>query len=232
MTQCSRLHPPSPSLTAARARVASTCWALACAAVAFCAAPAQAIGFGVGLEAGGFAAQTDVLGAAEIAPNTFGGGMALLLTTELYDENFLRLQLVGRVEGNGFAIAQGEAAGAGGSAVGDLLLRLGLALPLVPVEPFLEAGGGAFIATGAGTLAATGVDSALDEGVSAEMWGPAAYLGAGVTVALPLLPYLELRVGSHLGNLVVRDAPQELVPEGDAAWLGRAEAHLGIGFRI
>lgn len=192
-------------------------------------ARSEAIGFGVGLELGGFAGASDVLNGGAASPHTFGGGLALMLSAELYDENFIRLQTLLRVEGNGFALAGADFGGAGGAGGADLLLRTGLAIPLVPVEPFVELGAGAAAGAVAGTRSASSVDAALDESFNQTAWIPAGYVGAGVTVALPLLPYFELRVGSHVGQVVPFDGDAS---SGSAGFVGRAEAHLGVGFRI
>lgn len=192
---------------------------------------ASAIGLGVGIEAGGFAAKPKLLDGDLTTASVYGGGLSLLVSAEFYDANFLRAQAIVRLEGDGFGLSSDGGAGAGGVAVGDLLLRLGLAIPLSPVEPFIELGGGAFIGTGGGTLDAS-LTGALDNSVTASMWGPAGYIGAGLTVALPLLPYFELRAGTHVGQLQIQNAPPALAVSGADALLGRAEMHLGMGFRL
>lgn len=193
---------------------------------------ASAIGFGVGAELGGFAGGSQLLSGGIAKPNTFGGGLALVLSTELYDENFLRLQGIGRLEGNGFVIQGEKGGGAGGAGGGEILLRAGLALPLSPVEPFLEVGGGALFGGGAGTADLSGIGQAVDQAVSGAMWAPAGYLGVGVTIALPLLPYFEARVGTHVGGLVPLTEPPPIQLSGMDALVGRAELHLGMGFRL
>ena len=197
----------------------------------FGATQASALGLGIGIEGGGYAAKHQLLDGPLTSPSLFGGGLSLLVSAEFYDDNFLRAQAIARIEGSGFGLQSAGGAGAGGIGLGDLLLRFGLAIPLSPIEPFVELGGGAFIGSGGGTLDAS-LSGALDNTISAQMWGPAGYLGAGLTVALPLLPYFELRVGTHVGQLQTQGAPAALAVKGQDALLGRAEAHLGMGFRL
>ena len=206
-------------------------WLLSVVFVSFFAAQASALGLGIGIEGGGYAGKHKLLEGALTSPSLYGGGLSLLVSAEFYDDNFLRAQAIARLEGSGFGLQSAGGAGAGGVGLGDLLLRFGLAIPLSPVEPFVELGGGAFVGSGGGTLDAS-LSGALDNTISAQLWGPAAYLGAGLTVALPLLPYFELRVGTHVGQLQTDGAPSALAVTGRDAWLGRAEAHLGMGFRL
>lgn len=195
------------------------------------AAPeASAIGFGVGLELGGFAGGTQLLSGGLTKPNTYGGGGALVLSLEVYDENFLRVQGIGRVEGNGFVVATQNGGGGGGSGGGEILVRTGLALPFV--EPFAEVGGGAAFGGGGGTADLSGIGQAADAAVGGGMWMPVGYLGLGVTISAPLLPYFELRVGTHVGSLMPLTDPPPLDLKGLDTVAGRAEAHLGVGFRF
>ncbi len=196
----------------------------------FLAAPASAIGFGGGVEAGGFAGASRLASGGISQPGLFGGGGALLLSLELYDEGLVHLQTLARIEGNGFAIVSDFGGGAGGAGGGEGLLRLGLNLPLV--EPFLEVGGGAMVGGGGGTADLSGVGQAVDQAVSGAMWAPAGYVGVGVTMALPLLPYFELRVGSHIGGLLPIDSKPPITLSGNDALSARAEVWLGVGYRI
>ncbi|MFZ9889224.1 MAG: hypothetical protein ACO3JL_17150, partial [Myxococcota bacterium] len=121
-------------------------------------------------------------------------------------------------------------AGAGGAGGAEGLLRLGFDLPVV--EPFLEVGGGAAVAAGGGTTNLTDVSGATGDAVSGTMWVPAGYLGVGLTKALPLLPYFELRVGSHVGSLTALDPPAPIPLSGIEALSARGEVWLGVGYRI
>lgn len=194
------------------------------------AAPASAIGFGAGLELGGFAGAARLASGGITSPGLFGGGGALLLSLEVYDEGLMHIQTLGRIEGNGFAIATDIGGGAGGSGGAEALLRLGLNLPLV--EPFLEVGGGAAVGGGGGTADLSGVGQAVDQAVGGTMWAPAGYLGVGVTMALPLLPYFELRLGTHVGGLLPIDASPPIPLTGLDALSGRGEVWVGAGYRI
>lgn len=195
------------------------------------AAPASAFGFGAGLELGGFAGASRLSSGGISEPGLFGGGGALLLSLELYDEGFLRVQTLGRIEGNGFGVLSGAGAGAGGSGGAEALLRLGFNAPLV--EPFIEVGGGALFGGGGGTADTSGVSQAAGASVGGTMWAPAGYIGAGVTMALPLLPYFELRLGSHIGGLLPLNDPEPPITlSGIEALSGRAELWLGVGYRI
>lgn len=195
------------------------------------ALPASAFGFGAGVEVGGFAGASRLASGGISEPGLFGGGGALLLSLELYDEGLLRVQTLGRVEGNGFGILTGAGAGGGGSGGAEALLRLGFNTPVI--EPFLEVGGGALFGGGGGTADTSGVSQAASSSVGGAMWAPAGYIGAGITMALPLLPYFELRLGSHIGGLLpLDDAAPPIKLTGIEALSGRAELWLGVGYRI
>lgn len=196
----------------------------------FLATPAAAIGFGAGVEGGGFAGAARLASGGITSPGLFGGGGALLLSLEVYDEGLLRLQTLARIEGNGFAVATDVGGGAGGAGGGEALLRLGLNLPVV--EPFFELGGGAMVGGGGGTADLSGVGQAVDQAVGGTMWAPAGYVGVGLTMALPLLPYFELRLGTHVGALLPLDDAPPIGLTGLDALSGRGEAWLGVGYRI
>lgn len=195
------------------------------------AAPASAFGFGAGLELGGFGGASRLSSGGITEPGLFGGGGALLLSLELYDEGLLHVQTLGRIEGNGFGVFTGAGAGAGGSGGAEALLRLGFNTPLL--EPFVEIGGGALFGGGGGTADTSGVSQAASASVAGTMWAPAGYIGAGVTMSLPLLPYFELRLGSHVGGLLpLNDSEPPIKLNGIEALSGRAELWLGVGYRI
>lgn len=195
------------------------------------AAPASAFGFGAGLELGGFAGASRLSSGGLTSPGLYGGGGALLLSLEVYDEGLLRVQTLGRIEGNGFGVVTGAGAGAGGAGGAEALLRLGFNTPVV--EPFLEVGGGALFGGGGGTADLSGVGQAVDASVNGTMWAPAGYVGAGLTMALPLLPYFELRLGTHIGGLLPLNDPDPPINlTGIEALSGRAELWLGVGYRI
>jgi hypothetical protein len=195
------------------------------------AAPASAIGFGAGLEGGGFVGAARLTSGGITQPGLYGGGGALLLSLEVYDEGLLRVQTLGRIEGNGFGVVTDLGGGAGGAGGGELLLRLGFNTPVV--EPFLEVGGGAMVGGGGGTADLSGIGQAVDSSVAGTMWAPAGYVGGGLTMALPLLPYFELRLGSHIGGLLpLDDAAPPIRLSGIEALSARAEVWLGVGYRI
>lgn len=211
-----------------RARVVSLLAPLALSL--FCALPAQAFGFGVGLELGGQVGFPRIADGGLASPSLYGGGAGLLLSLELYDENFLRVQTIARATGNGFGIVADQGGGAGGAGGGELLLRLGAALPVF--SPFLEVGGGAEIGGGAGTANVGGVSSAVEEARAGAMWAPGGWVGIGGTLQLPFLPYFEARLGTHIGYLMPLDDDPPLQLTGMEALSLRGELYLGSGFRF
>jgi hypothetical protein len=194
------------------------------------ALPASAIGFGVGVEAGGHVGMARIASGGITEPGLFGGGGALVLSTEFLDEGLFSVQGIGRLEGHGFAIVAPAGGGAGGGGGGDLLLRIGLRTPLL--TPFLELGGGTAVGGGGGTADLSGVGQAVDEAVGGVMWAPAGYVGVGSTLALPLLPYFEFRLGSHIGGLMPLDGAPPLTFAGNDMLSTRFEVYLGTGLRI
>lgn len=202
-------------------------------AVAGFATPASAIGFGIGLEGGGFVGGAQLASGGLTRPSQFGGGGALMLRLEFLTEDMFSLHATLRGEGNGFALADLSGAGgggAGGAGGGELLFRALLRLPVV--NPFLELGGGAMAGGGAGTVNLESVGGAVDEGVAGVMWAPAGYIGAGLNIALPLLPYFEVRLGTHVGGLLPIDDSPPFALSGIEQLSGRAELWVGTGFQI
>jgi hypothetical protein len=196
----------------------------------FVAQPAQAFGFGAGLELGGHVGFARLASGGLGTPSLFGGGPALLLSLELYDENFIRVQTLGRLSGNGFTIVSDAGGGAGGGGGGELLLRVGAALPVF--SPFFEVGAGAEVGGGAGTASVESIGAATENARAGAMWAPGGWVGIGGTFQLPLLPYVEARLGTHVGYLVPLDASPPLALTGIDALSLRAEAYLGAGYRF
>ncbi len=192
-------------------------------------ARAGAFGFGVGAELGGQVGSGALLVSGLVPPNEAGGELALVLSLELIDESLLRVQTLGRLAGGGLAVFSPTYGGAGGYGGGEVLLRAGLALPIV--EPFLELGGGVAVGGGGGS---TDIDDPVGTAVSGTLFFPAGYVGTGLTfqIPLPLTPYIELRVGTHVGAVltVPGQATSSIAPSSPLS--ATAEAHLGAGFRF
>lgn len=187
---------------------------------------AQAFG-GLGFELGGHAGFGG-LSQGVSSPNFYGGQAALVLQVDLPDLGPLSTSLITRAEGSVSGVGVDKSGGIAGLGGADLLLRLGLELPVV--TPFIELGGGAAAGGGAGTLDASSVNGAVDQSVSGAMWAGTGYAGLGLTLGLPLLPYFELRVGTHTGALLpLNGAPPLSLSD---PTLSRIEAHIGMGWRL
>jgi hypothetical protein len=199
-------------------------------AACFFAQPASAIGFGVGVEAGGIVGTTKLTGGGITQPGLFGGGGALMLRFEFFTEEMFALHATLRGEGHGFGIVTPDAGGGGGGGGGELLLRAAIRLPIV--DPFFEIGGGAAAAGGGGTLDTSAVGGALEEAVGGAMWAPAGYVGVGLNVALPLMPYFEVRLGTHIGGLLPLGADPPIPLTGIEQLSARAELWLGTGWQL
>jgi len=191
---------------------------------------AEAIGFGVGLEGGGIVGATQLAGGGLTKPNLFGGGGALMLRFEFLTEDMFSLHATLRGEGNGFGIVGATGGGAGGAGGGELLFRALLRLPIV--NPFFEFGGGAMAGGGGGTANLESVGGAVDQSVGGAMWAPAGYIGIGTNVALPLMPYFEMRIGTHIGGLLPIDGSPPFALSGIEQLSGRAEIWLGTGIQL
>lgn len=184
----------------------------------------QAHAIGLGFELGGGASYPELASNQLKSAPFYGGGPALVLQLGLMDEDLIKIALIGRAEVAGHASPLSGGLATLALAGGELLLRAGLKLPIV--EPFLELGGGAGIGTGYANQEKGGAR----ENYYGAMWAPAGYAGLGLTISVPLMPYFEVRLGSHIGGLmpVQGFAPDKLA---DPVF-GSLAGYVGMGWRL